>query len=151
MKKLNKKGGFTLVEMLIVVAIIAILIAISIPLVNNALEKAKDATDDSNFRSAIALGTIKFLTEGEDADGSYWYVAAGTGNTQGTLSDKLTETNTPSGTGPEYKSQCTATGSETHGDTKTSSGKYILVTIDHTQSKDTDIVKAAWAASYSAG
>ena len=32
--KLKKQGGFTLIEMLIVVAIIAILIAISIPLVD---------------------------------------------------------------------------------------------------------------------
>ena len=44
-RKLSKKSGFTLVEMLIVVAIIAILIAVSIPLVSQALEKARDATD----------------------------------------------------------------------------------------------------------
>ena len=62
-KKLNKNEGFTLVEMLIVVAIIAILIAVSIPLVNSALEKARDATDDANFRDAAALGMITLMTE----------------------------------------------------------------------------------------
>lgn len=59
--KLNKKGGFTLVEMLIVVAIIAILIAVSIPLVTGALEKARDATDQANERAAKAVAATKYL------------------------------------------------------------------------------------------
>ena len=44
--KFQNKKGFTLVEMLIVVAIIAILIAVSIPLVSTSLEKAREAVDD---------------------------------------------------------------------------------------------------------
>ena len=43
--KFQNKKGFTLVEMLIVVAIIAILIAVSIPLVSTSLEKAREAVD----------------------------------------------------------------------------------------------------------
>lgn len=62
-KKLNNAGGFTLVEMLIVVAIIAVLIAVSIPMVNSALEKANDATDQANLRAAKALATIALLDE----------------------------------------------------------------------------------------
>ena len=53
MKKNNKKG-FTLAELLIVVAIIAVLVAISIPIFTSQLEKAKEATDAANIRSAYA-------------------------------------------------------------------------------------------------
>ncbi len=53
MKKMNKKG-FTLMEMLIVVAIIAVLVAIAIPVMNAQLEKAREAVDAANLRSAYA-------------------------------------------------------------------------------------------------
>ena len=53
MKKNNNKG-FTLMEMLIVVAIIAVLVAIAIPVFTNQLEKAREATDMANIRSAYA-------------------------------------------------------------------------------------------------
>lgn len=53
MKKNNNKG-FTLMEMLIVVAIIAVLVAIAIPVFTNQLEKAREATDAANIRSAYA-------------------------------------------------------------------------------------------------
>ena len=61
--KLKKQGGFTLVEMLIVVAIIAILIAVSIPMVSSALDKAKDATDAANERGAKAEIVLMYLNQ----------------------------------------------------------------------------------------
>ena len=45
MNKVKEQKGFTLVEMLIVVAIIAILVAVSIPLVGSALEHSRETTD----------------------------------------------------------------------------------------------------------
>ena len=67
--KLKKQGGFTLIEMLIVVAIIAILIAIAIPMVNNALESAREAVDDANERAAIGLAYVDYMQGSADTDG----------------------------------------------------------------------------------
>jgi prepilin-type N-terminal cleavage/methylation domain-containing protein len=53
MKKTNKKG-FTLAELLVVVAIIAVLVAIAIPIFTSQLEKAKESTDAANLRALYA-------------------------------------------------------------------------------------------------
>ena len=63
MKKLNKKG-FTLVEMLAVVAIIAVLVAIMVPVAGNAIEKAKAASNAANLRSL----QTEILMNGEDSE-----------------------------------------------------------------------------------
>lgn len=65
MKKNNNKG-FTLMEMLIVVAIIAVLVAIAIPVFTNQLEKAREATDEANIRSAYAEVMACALTDAPD-------------------------------------------------------------------------------------
>lgn len=62
-KKLKKTGGFTLIEMLIVVAIIAILVAVSIPMVNASLNKAKTAADDANERAAKGAAVAEYLLD----------------------------------------------------------------------------------------
>lgn len=65
-EKICKREGFTLVEMLIVVAIIAILVMVSIPMVNSSLEKARQATDEANNRSAMLLGSVEYLSNYDD-------------------------------------------------------------------------------------
>ena len=70
--KENKKG-FTLAELLIVVAIIAVLVAISIPIFTSQLEKARDATDEANIRSAIAEVSAAVLTDEKKSSDSVTY------------------------------------------------------------------------------
>lgn len=61
-KNANKKG-FTIMEMLIVVAIIAVLVAIAIPTFNGALTKSKEAADVANIRAAYAEEMVAVLTD----------------------------------------------------------------------------------------
>lgn len=61
------RRGFTLAELLIVVAIIAVLVAIAIPVFSSQLESSKQATDLANIRSAYAAAAGDALTNnGED-------------------------------------------------------------------------------------
>ena len=62
MKKNNK--GFTLAELLIVVAIIAVLTAIAIPVFTTQLERSREATDMSNLRAAYAEVMANYLANG---------------------------------------------------------------------------------------
>lgn len=60
MKKINRKG-FTIAELLIVVAIIAVLVAIAIPVFTNALDNAKRQAEAANARSVYAEATAAYL------------------------------------------------------------------------------------------
>lgn len=60
--KRNKKG-FTLAELLIVVAIIAVLVAVSIPVFRAQLEKSQHGTALANARSAYAEMASDYLMD----------------------------------------------------------------------------------------
>lgn len=60
----NNKKGFTLAELLVVVGIIAVLVAIAIPVFSGAQEKANEAVDAANLRAAYAEAMSKYLTDG---------------------------------------------------------------------------------------
>ena len=108
MKKNNKKG-FTLAELLIVVAIIAVLTAIAIPVFTTQLEKSREATDLANVRSAYAELVSAYLTDG--------------GAQSATVSAQQTQAGWQSNNGGTYAYigtdiTTTGTGSTTAGGTK---------------------------------
>ena len=71
-RKLTKnKKGFTLAELLIVVAIIGVLVAISIPIFSAQLEKARRATNQANARAAYAAASAEYLENDAVTGGTY--------------------------------------------------------------------------------
>ena len=72
------RGGFPLAELLIVVAIVAVLVAIAVPVFSGSLKSAEDAVDTANQRSVMseALATYQ-LAETADKAGlksqTFWF------------------------------------------------------------------------------
>ena len=85
MKKNNK--GFTLAELLIVVAIIAVLVAIAIPVFTAQLEKSREAVDLSNIRSYYAEIVPAVLTGDLDKANSTITIQGMTATSSGAKSD----------------------------------------------------------------
>lgn len=86
MNKIKSSKGFTLMEMLIVVAIIAVLVAIAIPTFTTSLNKARVATDEANIRSGYAAFMAKIMSEDEVPEkGTEYYL-----NKDGTLFSDFT-------------------------------------------------------------
>lgn len=69
----KQNDGFTLGELLIVVAIIAVLVAISIPIFTSQLEKAREAADAANIRSQYGEVMSEALTSEENVKGNVLY------------------------------------------------------------------------------
>ena len=96
MKRANNKKGFTLAELLIVIAIIAVLMAVAIPTFAGQLEKAERATDHANIRTAYAMAQIATLTgevEAKSVVGTTYYLQkdgsfSPTNNLEGVTADR---------------------------------------------------------------
>ena len=67
----EEKGGFTLAELLIVVAIVAVLVAIAIPVFTGQLAEAQKQTDAANIRGGYATVSVEVLDDNLTAD--TWY------------------------------------------------------------------------------
>ena len=57
----QNRNGFTLMEMLIVIALIAVLVAIAIPAIASQLERPREAADLANVRAAYAQVSAEAL------------------------------------------------------------------------------------------
>jgi len=75
-KKLNNKKGFTLAELLVVVAIIAVLVAVSIPIFSAQTKKANLATNQANARAAKAAAVTEVLGNGATGEQTFVYTIA---------------------------------------------------------------------------
>lgn len=77
MKKIrSSKKGFTLAELLIVVAIIGVLVGISIPIFTAQLEKSRLSTNQANARAAKAAAVAAYM-DNEKVVGGTYYVETG--------------------------------------------------------------------------
>lgn len=75
-KVLKDKKGFTLAELLIVVAIIAILVAISVPIFTSQLDNSKEKTDKANERAAKAAAVSQYMSDSTaTGEKTYYYDA----------------------------------------------------------------------------
>lgn len=96
-KKLSNKKGFTLAELLVVVAIIAVLVAVSIPIFSAQTKKANIATNQANARAAKAAAVTSVL--GGSANTTIFKYDIKTGTISTTSTDKggatLTATTDP--------------------------------------------------------
>jgi prepilin-type N-terminal cleavage/methylation domain-containing protein len=66
MNKLKQINGFTIAELLVVVTIIGILVAVSIPIFTSQLNKVREAADLANERAAKAAALADFYVNGYD-------------------------------------------------------------------------------------
>ena len=113
----EQRKGFTLMELLIVVAIIGVLVAIAIPVMTAQLDKARASVDLTNERNAKGAAVIEYLFSGGNTEKTYYYDASA-----GHVSDAA-----PSkGYG---KSAARPEGSLSELDSAVPKGRYVKVTV----------------------
>lgn len=72
----RRNKGFTLAELLVVVAIIAVLVAVALPTFAKHLEKSREATDAANIRSQYAEVMTDGITSGGSVNANHEKYAA---------------------------------------------------------------------------
>jgi prepilin-type N-terminal cleavage/methylation domain-containing protein len=74
MSRQNRRG-FTLAELLVVVAIIGVLVAVSIPIFTSQLDKAKIATNAANIKAAQNAAIVDYMSN--DRQNAFWVPTGG--------------------------------------------------------------------------
>ncbi len=100
-KLIKSKKGFTLVELMIVVVIMAILVAVAVPIFSAVTKNARTKTCHSNQREIqvqlnnaemsdiidLQIGDVYTLTTNEDGDGAEWSASNGASLTSDDLNN----------------------------------------------------------------
>ena len=73
----NKQNGFTLIELMVVVAIVGILSAVGIPQLLSAQDSAKDAAAEAEVVNAAKTCSIDLLTGSSGYDGDDFPLVSG--------------------------------------------------------------------------
>lgn len=73
-KLYDNKNGYTLAELLVVVAIIGILISVSVPVFTAQIGKARRAANQANLRAARAAAVADYLGDNEAVEETAVYV-----------------------------------------------------------------------------
>ncbi len=115
--KCRNLGGFTLMEMLIVVAIIAVLVSIAIPTFTAQLTRARAAVDQANVRSAKAAAAMEFMSSGARGPQTYYFNGS-------------TAQSSPDGIGGYGKSSMELTGDLDDHAGGVPEGGYVAVTVN---------------------
>ena len=85
MNRTKNNNGFTLAEVLIVVAIVAVLVGVSIPIFNSQLEKSRRAVDMSNARSAYGAAITQNILDDNGQKMTYYYTGSTVISDRGSL------------------------------------------------------------------
>ena len=77
MKKILKKKGFTLIELIVVITILGILVAIAVPSILNYITQANNAVAAANLRTVKSEIGLDIATGVTGDDGSHTLVHEG--------------------------------------------------------------------------
>lgn len=104
MKKLNKKG-FTLVELLAVIVIMALLVAVAIPAVTRYLETARKGTYYDNIQAAVGAVRNDITASMVSRSNSIYYIGTIGGTAQPTFTGCFSIKTTPGATSSQTPTQ----------------------------------------------